>query len=96
MYLKGTKLPKIDSIRNTLKVLELSGLRMVNKSIVNKAFRNKVFDKGTIDGYRVAAIDGTKFFGSNKNNCEMTLYLKLRDDAVTIEMLRYRYKLKGE
>jgi len=70
MYLKGTKLPKIDSIRNTLKVLELSGLRMVNKSIVNKAFRNKVFDKGTIDGYRVAAIDGTKFFGSNKKSAD--------------------------
>ena len=73
MYLKGTKLPKIDSIRNTLKVMHMGGLRTVNKSIVNKAFRNKVFKEGTIDMYRVAAIDGTKFFGSNMKSCEKCL-----------------------
>ena len=30
---------------------------------------NKVFEHGTIDGYTVVAIDGTKFFGSNKKSC---------------------------
>ena len=28
---------------------------------------NKVFDSGTIDGYTVAAIDGTKLSGAIKN-----------------------------
>ena len=73
LYPRGTQLPKIDTIRDTLKVIDLSNLRKLNKSIVDKAFRNKVFNKGTIDGYKVAAIDGTKFFGSNKKNCEKCL-----------------------
>jgi hypothetical protein len=31
---------------------------------MKKAIKNKVFKDGTIDGYIVAAIDGTKIFGS--------------------------------
>ena len=34
--------------------------------ILKKAKRNKVFKEGTIDGYKVAIIDGAKLFGSNK------------------------------
>ncbi|WP_243450470.1 spermidine/putrescine ABC transporter substrate-binding protein [Desulfosporosinus sp. Sb-LF] len=37
--------------------------------MIKKAVENKVFENGTIDGYMVAAIDGTKFFGSNKKSC---------------------------
>jgi hypothetical protein len=36
---------------------------------VKRAIENKAFDKGTIDGYTVGAIDGTKFFGSNIKSC---------------------------
>lgn len=36
---------------------------------MKKAVENKVFVNGTIDGYTVVAIDGTKFFGSNKKSC---------------------------
>ena len=36
---------------------------------VKKAIDNKVFINGSIDGYTVGAIDGTKFFGSNKKSC---------------------------
>jgi len=70
---RGTKFPGIDVVRNTLKGLNLFELRSVNYSIVQKVFRNKVFYEGTVDGYIVAAIDGTKFFGSNKKNCESCL-----------------------
>jgi hypothetical protein len=59
LYQRGTKVPKIDTIRDTLKVLDLYRLKELSKSIVNKAFRNKVFKEGTIGGYRVAAIDGS-------------------------------------
>jgi len=37
-----------------------------------------VFRNRTIDGFTVAAIDGTKLFGSNKKCCEkcLTTYIK--------------------
>ena len=34
----------------------------MNQRIIKKVKRNKVFDIGTIDGYTVAAIDGTILF----------------------------------
>ncbi|KLU65779.1 transposase DDE domain protein [Desulfosporosinus acididurans] len=69
LFPRGTKLPQIDAIRDTLKVLDLEGLKQVNQNVVKTAVENKVFDNGTIDGNTVVAIDGTKFFGSNKKNC---------------------------
>lgn len=73
LYPKNTVFPGVDTVRSTLKGLSLSRLRAVNNSLVLKTFRNKVFTDGTIDGYVVAAIDGTKFFGSNKKKCDTCL-----------------------
>ena len=73
VFSRGTKLPKIDTIRNTLKVIELEGLKSILQHTMKKAIVNKVFAKGTIDGYTVGAIDGTKFFGSNKKRCKECL-----------------------
>jgi len=70
---RGTKLPQIDAIRDTLKVMDIDGLKQINHHIVKKVVENKVYENGTIDGYMVAAIDGTKFFGSNKKNCSECL-----------------------
>ena len=70
---RGTKLPKVDAIRATLKAIDIKGLKQINLHIVKKAVENKVFENGTIDGYMVAAIDGTKFFGSNKKSCSECL-----------------------
>ena len=69
LFPRGTKLPQVDAIRDTLKVIDIDGLKQINQDIVIKAVENKVFENGTIDGYMVAAIDGTKFFGSNKKSC---------------------------
>lgn len=69
LFPKGTQMPSVDTIRDTLKVLDMKGPHLINKSIINRAVRNKVFDSGTIDGYIAAAIDGTKFFGSYKKSC---------------------------
>ena len=63
------KLPQIDTIRATLKVIDNQGLYKMHSKIIKKAKRNKVLDEGTIDGYTVAAIDGTKLFGSYKKSC---------------------------
>jgi len=69
LFPDGTRLPLVDTIRDTLKVIDIKGLKEINKSIIKKVVENKVFENGTIDGFTVAAIDGTKFFGSNKKSC---------------------------
>ena len=74
---RSEKFSSIDTIRNTLKVIDLCGLRNINKKIIKKAIRNKVFSNGTIDGYTVAAIDGTKIFGSNKKSCIKCLSMEI-------------------
>ena len=69
IFARGTNLPKIDTIRDTVKVVEIKGLKAILQHTVKKAIDNKVFINGTIDDYTVGAIDGTKFFGSNKKSC---------------------------
>jgi len=48
--------------------MDLDG-KQVNQYIVKNEVENKFFEKETIDGYTVVAIDETKFFGSNKKSC---------------------------
>jgi hypothetical protein len=69
VFSRRTELPQIDTIRDTLKVIELDGLKYILVYTVKKSIENKVFANGTIDGYTVAAIDGTKIFGSYKKCC---------------------------
>ena len=73
---RGTVLPQIDTIRDTLKVIDLEGLEVILTHTVKKAIKNKVFRDGTIDGYMVGAVDGTKFFGSKKKSCPKCLTSK--------------------
>jgi len=73
---RGKALPQIDTIRDTLKVISINGLKVILRDIVSTAIRNITFANGTIDGYTVAAIDGTKFFGSNKKSCPECLTSK--------------------
>ena len=69
MFSKNMSLPQVDTMRDTLKVIEVDGLKCILIHTVKKSIENKVFDKGTIDGYTVTAIDGTKLFGSYKKCC---------------------------
>ena len=66
IFARGTNRPKIDNIRDTVKVIEIAGLKAILQHTVNMAIEIKVYASGAIDGYTVAAIDGTKFFGSKK------------------------------
>jgi hypothetical protein len=75
---KGERLPQIDTIRDTLKSIDLKGLEKINISIIKKAIANKVFKNGTIDGHMVAAIDGTKIFGSYKKCCSKCLTTEIK------------------
>ncbi|MFT8352720.1 hypothetical protein [Clostridium saccharoperbutylacetonicum] len=69
LFPKGTRQPLVDTIRDTLKVIDIKGLKQINEYIIKKAVENKVFENRTIEGYIVVDIDGTKFFGSNKKSC---------------------------
>ncbi len=80
LFPKGTNMSSIDTVRDTLKVLDMNGPYLTNKSIIKKAARNKVFDSGTIDGYTVGAIDGTKFFGSYKKSCSQCLTTTIKGE----------------
>ncbi len=62
IFPKRTNQPGIDTIRDTLKVIELNGLKFIIQNTVKKAIENKVFVNGTIDGYTVAAVDGSRIF----------------------------------
>jgi hypothetical protein len=53
MFLKGTKMPKIDTIRDTLKIIYINGFTVLMKTIIKKAIDNKTFAKVTIGGYIV-------------------------------------------
>ncbi len=70
---RGTELPQIDTIRNTVKGIDLDGLEVILTHTVKKTIKNKVFKDGTIDRYMVGAVDGTKFFGSKKKSCPKCL-----------------------
>jgi len=49
LFPRGTKLPRIDTIRDTLKIIDLNGFADINKSIVKKAIKNKTYVNDTID-----------------------------------------------
>lgn len=77
------RMPKIDTIRNSLKSVDLKSLRIMNQSIIKKACRNKVLDNGTIDGYNVVAIDGTSLFKTKKTYCNDCLYTIKGERSIT-------------
>jgi len=81
LFPPGTKLPHVDSLRNTMKQIDIEGLRKINKYIVKKAIRNKIFQYGTFEEYIIAAIDGTQILDSTKKKCENCLTMNKRGIA---------------
>lgn len=74
------KTPRIDTVRDTIKVTDNHLIAKMNATIIKKAKRNKVFKEGTIDGYNVASIDGTKLFGSNNKSCKECCKINTRNN----------------
>lgn len=67
---KKTRIPRIDAIRNSLDTVYLDSVAAIEKNIVKTTITNKVFKNGTIDGYKVCAIDGVELFESTKKCCD--------------------------
>ncbi|MBU5314521.1 transposase [Tissierella carlieri] len=79
---KKTKIPRIDTVRRCLSDFDLDGLKNMHNHIVKTAIKNKVFRNGTIDGLKVAAIDGVELFESTKKCCDKCLS-RVHKDGVT-------------
>jgi hypothetical protein len=71
----------VDTIRDTIKAIDIKWLKQINEYIIKKVIENKVFENGTINGYTVVAIDATKFFGSNKKSCPECLKNQVKLDS---------------
>jgi len=67
---KRTKMPSADTIRYCLKKIVLSSLNNMLNSIIKNMIENKVFRNGTIDGYKVVAVDGVELFDSTEKCCK--------------------------
>ena len=67
---KGTRLPKIDAVREIVKQMELRDIRFMFDGVIDKAVENKVIRENTINGLRVAAVDGVELFSSKAKCCE--------------------------
>ena len=52
------RLPRIDAVRDSLKIIEIKGIEALHHSIIRTSIQNKLVRNGTIDGYKVVAFDG--------------------------------------
>lgn len=73
LFPKGTRLPFVDAIRDSLSQFELRLLHEVHEDIIQTARKNKVFQQGNIGGMKVAGLDGVEMFESTKKCCEHCL-----------------------
>jgi hypothetical protein len=73
------KLPRIGTIRDSLKTFEIDGLVRVHDEILKKSKQNKLYRNGTIDGLKVVALDGVELFSSKKKSCKNCLVRVIND-----------------
>jgi hypothetical protein len=78
---KGTRLPKIDAIRETVKAMNMEDVKEMHNGIVDRIVENKVLRENTINGLRVVAVDGTEFFSSKVKRCEDCLTREVKGEV---------------
>ena len=80
LFPKGTRLPKIDALRETVKSMWLEDVLAMYDGIIDKAIENKVLRENTINGLRVAAVDGVELFSSKVKCCEDCLTREVKGE----------------
>jgi len=80
LFPKGTRLPKIDAVREIVKEMVLNDVRSMFDGIIDKAIENKVLRENTINGLRVSAVDGVELFSSKVKCCENCLTRKVKGE----------------
>jgi len=76
---KKMRLPRIDAIRDSLKVIEITDIENLHHSIIRTSIKNKLVRNGTIDGYKVVAFDGVELFESTRKSCVNCLTRVIKD-----------------
>ena len=66
---KKMRLPRIDAIRDSLKCFCLKSLQGMHNAIIRCSIQNKLVQNGTIDGYKVVAIDGVETLENTNKSC---------------------------
>lgn len=73
LFKKGTRLPKVDALRDIVKQIEYVDTEAILDSIVSKTAENKILRENTIRGFRVCAVDGMEVFNSKLKSCPYCL-----------------------
>jgi len=73
------RLPRIDAIRDSLKVIDITDIMALHHSIIRTSIHNKLVRNGTIDDYKVVAFDGVELFESTRKSCDNCLTRVIKD-----------------
>lgn len=73
MFKKGTRIPKVDALRDIVKMMHYDDIEDMFNSVLHKLVDNRVIRENTIHGLRVCAVDGVEVFSSKVKTCENCL-----------------------
>jgi hypothetical protein len=73
LFPEATRLPKIDALRDVVKIMQTEDVLEMFDSIISKLTENAVLRENTINGLRVAAVDGVEVFKSRLKSCPFCL-----------------------
>ena len=80
LFKKGTRLPKIDALRDIVKMMQIEDVQNLFDSVIDKLAENKVLRENTINELRVAAVDGVEVFSSRLKYCPDCLTRKVGEE----------------
>ena len=81
LFKRGTRVPKIDALRDIVKMIHGEDIENILKHVVSKTIENKVLRENTIHGLRVAAVDGVEVFSSKVKSCRNCLSREVRGET---------------
>ena len=81
LFRKGTPLPKIDALRDIVKMMRIEDVRNLFDAVIDKLIENKVLRENTINGLRVAAVDGVEVFKSRLKYCSDCLTRRVAEET---------------
>lgn len=77
---KKNRIPKIDAIRDVVYHMDQKSVQSMFDHIIDRAIENKVLRENTINGLRVAAVDGVELFSSKLKSCENCLTREVKGE----------------
>ena len=81
LFPKGTRIPKVDAVRETVKEMWLADIQEMYDGIIDVATENKVLRENSINGLRVSAVDGVELYSSKVKSCEDCLTREVKGEA---------------